>query len=62
MANTEKLGAKKNAENEVNETFVSKSIEFYKKYENVIYGVLIAIIVIIGGIFALNKFYITPRN
>ena len=62
MANTEKLGAKKNAENEVNETFVSKSFVFYKKYENVIYGVLIAIIVIIGGIFALNKFYITPRN
>lgn len=62
MANTEKLGAKKNAENEVNETFVSKSLEFYKKYENVIYGILIAILVIVAGIWALNKFYITPRN
>lgn len=62
MANTEKLGAKKASQTEENENFVSKSIEFYNKFQNVIYGVLIAILVIVGGIIALNKFYFTPRN
>ncbi|MCQ2287324.1 MAG: tetratricopeptide repeat protein [Bacteroidales bacterium] len=63
MANTEKLGAKKSAQTEEQQqNFVSKSVEFYNKYQNVIYGVLIAIIVIVGGLIALNKFYIVPRN
>ena len=62
MSNNEKLGAKHESHHDKTENFVTKSIHFYNKNQNAIYGVVIAILVIICGIFAFNKFYLTPKT
>ncbi|MBP5710276.1 MAG: tetratricopeptide repeat protein [Bacteroidales bacterium] len=62
MANTEKLGVKKDAQVQDAENAVEKTTNFFQKYQNIIYGVLIGIIVIIGLIIAINRFYIIPQN
>ena len=62
MANNEKLGAKKTENTQETESFGTRFINFFVKYQNVIYGIIIAILVIIAAIIALNKFYFTPKN
>ena len=62
MANNEKLGAKKTENAQETESFGTRFINFFVKYQNVIYGIIIAILVIIAAIIALNKFYFTPKN
>ena len=62
MANNEQLGAKKSENVQETENFGTRFINFFAKYQNVIYGVIIAILVVIAAIMALNKFYFTPKN
>lgn len=62
MANTEKLGVKKDEQGQEVENINVNTTNFFKKYENIIYGSLIGIIVIIGIIIALNRFYLKPQN
>lgn len=62
MENSEKLGAKKDNPNVEQENLGNKTNNFFKKYQNVIYGVVIGIIVLIGLIWALKRFYIQPQN
>jgi tetratricopeptide (TPR) repeat protein len=61
MSNNEKLGAKHESQHDKKENFLTRSIHFFNKNQNIIYGVVIAILVIICGIFAFNKFYLMPK-
>lgn len=45
-----------------NVSFISKSEQFIEKYKNVIIGVVIAIVVIVLGIFGFKKFISEPRQ
>lgn len=62
MASNEKLGSKKTEQEEVNENFVTKTLAFFNKYQNIIYGVLIGILVVALAIILINKFYIQKKN
>lgn len=62
MATNEKLGSKKTEQEEVNENFVTKLIAFFNKYQNIIYGITIGILVVVLAIILLNKFYIQKKN
>ena len=52
MANTENLGSKKNEQLQENENFVTKTLSFFNKYQNIIYGVIIGVLVVILAILA----------
>jgi len=41
--------------------FVTSVFSFFNQYEKIIYGIAIGLLVIIGALLALNKFYLTPR-
>ncbi len=62
MANNEQLGAKKSENTQQEENFGARFINFFAKNQNVIFGVVIAILVVAAGIIAFNKFYLTPKN
>ena len=62
MANTENLGSKKNEQVQEKENFVTKTLSFFNKYQNIIYGVIIGILVIILAILAFNRFYLQKKN
>lgn len=62
MTNKEKLGAKKKSTTPTNETFVAKTITFFTKYNKIVYGVIIGILLIITAILAFNRFYLTPKS
>jgi len=62
MANSENLGSKKTEQVQENENFVTKILEFFKKYQNIIYGVIIGILVIVLAIIAFNRFYLQKKN
>jgi tetratricopeptide (TPR) repeat protein len=62
MANTEKLGSKKVEQVQENENFVTKILSFFNKYQNIIYGVIIGILVVILAILAFNRFYLQKKN
>jgi tetratricopeptide (TPR) repeat protein len=62
MANTENLGSKKNEQLQENENFVTRTLAFVNKYQNIIYGVIIGILVIVLAILAFNRFYIQKKN
>jgi tetratricopeptide (TPR) repeat protein len=61
MSKHENLGAKHESQHDKKEHFLTKTIRFFNKNQNIIYGIVIAILVIICGIFAFNKFYLTPK-
>lgn len=62
MASNEKLGSKKTEQEEVSENFVTKTIAFFNKYQNIIYGVIIGILVVVLAIILFNKFYLQKKN
>ncbi|MDR1758593.1 MAG: tetratricopeptide repeat protein [Bacteroidales bacterium] len=62
MANSEKIGTKQEVKGVVKENFITKIVHWYNQYEKIIFGVVIALFVIIGGSMALNRFYFQPRN
>ena len=62
MAKNEKIGAKNDGQNSTNKNFVTKTFDFFNQYQQIIYGILIALLIIIFGIIALNKFYFEPKN
>lgn len=62
MANTEKLGSKKEELAQENENFVTKTLSFFNKYQNIIYGIIIGILVIVLAILAFNRFYLQKKN
>ena len=62
MTNTENLGSKKTEQLQENENFVTKVLSFFNKYQNIIYGIIIGILVIILAILAFNRFYLQKRN
>ena len=62
MANTENLGSKKVEQTQENENFVTKILSFFNKYQNIIYGVIIGILVIVLAILAFNRFYVQKKN
>ena len=62
MANTENLGSKKNEQLQENENFVTKTLSFFNKYQNIIYGVIIGVLVVILAILAFNRFYLQKKN
>ena len=62
MANNEKLGSKKMEQEAEKENFVTKTLAFFNKYQNIIYGVIIGLLVIACAIIAFNRFYIQKKN
>ena len=62
MANNENLGSKKSEQLQENENFVTRFLSFFDKYQNIIYGVIIGILVVILAILAFNRFYIQKKN
>lgn len=62
MANTENLGSKKMEQTAENENFLTRFFAFFSKYQNIIYGVIIGILVIILAILAFNRFYLQKKN
>ena len=62
MANTENLGSKKNEQLQENENFLTRFFAFFSKYQNIIYGVIIGILVVILAILAFNRFYLQKKN
>lgn len=62
MATSEKLGTKKNEHIQGKENFLTKIINFYNHNEKIIFGILIGILVVVGGLLAFNKFYLKPLN
>ena len=62
MANTENLGSKKMEQTTENENFVTKVLSFFNKYQNLIYGVIIGILVLVLAILAFNRFYLQKKN
>jgi len=62
MANNEKLGSKKIEQEAEKENFVTRILEFFNKYQNIIYGVIIGLLVIACAIIAFNRFYIQKKN
>ena len=62
MANTENLGSKKNEQLQENENFLTRFFSFFSKYQNIIYGLIIGILVVILAILAFNRFYLQKKN
>ena len=62
MANTENLGSKKIEQTQENENIVTKILAFFNKYQNIIYGVIIGVLVIVLAILAFNRFYIQKKH
>lgn len=62
MSTKEKVGAKIDGSQSVNENVATRTIAFFNKYQNLIYGVLIALLLIVFGVVAANKFYFQPKN
>ena len=62
MANTENLGSKKMEQTTENENFVTKVLSFFNKYQNLIYGIIIGILVLVLAIMAFNRFYLQKKN
>ena len=62
MANTENLGSKKVEQTQENENIVTKILAFFNKYQNIIYGVIIGVLVIVLAILAFNRFYVQKKN
>jgi tetratricopeptide (TPR) repeat protein len=44
------------------ENFVVRTFNFFNKYNNTIYGVAFGLLVVVGALLALNKFYLQPRT
>lgn len=44
------------------ENFVTKTLAFFNKYQNIIYGVIIGLLVIACASIAFNRFYIQKKN
>ncbi|MCQ2292195.1 MAG: tetratricopeptide repeat protein [Bacteroidales bacterium] len=61
MATNEKLGSKKTEQEEVKENFVKKTISFFTKYQNIIYGVIIGILVLACAWIAFDRFYMQKK-
>lgn len=61
MTKKETLGAKKESVEAQNDNFITKLFSFFKKYSNLVYGIVIAILVIAIGIICFNRFYLQPR-
>ena len=62
MATNEKLGSKKIEQTEEKENFVTRTLAFFNKYSNVIYGILLAIVIVALGYVLFNKFYLQKKN
>jgi len=62
MENNEKLGAKKAEQGQEHEGFVPKFLNFFNKYQNIIYGVIIGILVVVCGFLAFNRFYLQKKT
>ncbi|MCQ2284302.1 MAG: tetratricopeptide repeat protein [Bacteroidales bacterium] len=62
MASNEQLGTKKSEQEQGNENFVTRILAFFNKYQNIIYGVLIGLLVVVCAIIAFNRFYIQKKN
>ena len=62
MANNENLGSKKVEQTAENENFLTRFFTFFSKYQNIIYGILIAALLIVLGILAFNRFYVKKKN
>ena len=62
MAQNEKIGTKSDSKKQENQNFITRTIDFYNKHQQIIYGVLIALLVVAFGIVAASRFYFQPRN
>ncbi len=62
MANNENLGSKKVEQTQENENIVTKILAFFNKYQNIIYGIIIGVLVIVLAILAFNRFYVQKKN
>ena len=45
-----------------NEGFVMRIFEFFNLYNQIIYGVAIGLLVVVASLWALNKYYLTPKS
>lgn len=62
MTNKEKIGAKKESTTPKNQNFITKTVAFFNKYNKIVYGIVIGILIIISALLAFNKFYLTPKS
>ncbi len=62
MASNEKLGSKKIENEEVNENFLTRFFAFFSKYQNIIYGIIIGILLVALALILFNRFYIQKKN
>ena len=62
MTNKEKIGAKKESVTPQKKSFVAKTITFFTKYNKIVYGVIIGILIVITALLAFNRFYLTPNS
>lgn len=62
MARNEKIGAKSDGTVSGTENIFQKTTSFFNRYQQIIYGVLIGLLIVIFAIIALNRFYFEPRN
>jgi tetratricopeptide (TPR) repeat protein len=56
-----KLEEKKEQSQHKHEGFVVRVFGFFNQYDKIIYGVTIGLLVVVCGLLALNKFYLTPK-
>ena len=57
-----KLDEKKELGTPTQENFVVRTLNFFNQYDKVIYGVAIGLLIIVGALWAFNKYYIIPRS
>jgi len=57
-----KLEEKKEQGQHKNEGFVVRIFEFFNQYNQIIYGIAIGLLVVVGALLALNKYYLVPKS
>jgi tetratricopeptide (TPR) repeat protein len=57
-----KLDEKKEQGQNKQEGFVVRIFNFFNEYNKIIYGIAIGLLLVVGALLALNKFYLTPKS
>jgi len=57
-----KKSEKKDNVQQSKEGFVARTFRFFEQYNKIIYGVTITLLLFVGALLALNKFYLEPQS
>ena len=61
MTKNEKVGTKTNVTGQQKENFITKTADFFNRYQKIIYGTLIALLAIMLLVILGNRFYLEPK-